>query len=158
MKWRFPLFGPLAILALCLFAMPIHAQTAAATNKTNLRPWYDVTKEVTLTGTVSSVVEKSTRESGMLMGSHLMVQTASGKVDASLGKFAMKGEGALSVTAGQSVQMIGVMKTIKDKQVFVTRIVQVNGHAFTIRNEHGFVLARGSSKGSASFGNKGGRL
>ncbi|MGB8521570.1 MAG: hypothetical protein WCD43_01270 [Candidatus Acidiferrales bacterium] len=158
MKWRFPLFGPLAVLALSLFATPIYAQTATVTTKPVVHRWYDSTKEVTLSGTVTSVVKSATREMKMMGGSHLVVETKSGTIDASLGKFAMRGEGALDVTPGQKVQVTGVMKTVNDKQVLLTRVVQTNGHTFTIRNEHGFALAPAARKGSANSEAKGGQL
>src|SRR5208282_5701804 len=53
---------------------------------------YDVSKEVTLSGTVSSVLYKPAP--GMIWGSHLMVETVSGRLDASLGRFGLEGEGA----------------------------------------------------------------
>jgi hypothetical protein len=147
MKSQFPAFGPVAVLALCLFATPTHAQTAGATASSVAPPKYDLTQEVTLAGTVSSVVKITTPEMQMLGGSHIVIQTTSGKIDASLGAYAMKAEGALSVSPGQQVQVTGVMKTIRDQQVFVTRLVLVNGHTYKIRNEHGFVLAPEPRKG-----------
>jgi hypothetical protein len=158
MKSRFPAFGPLVVLGLCLFATPTHAQTAEGTPDSVVAPKYDITREVTLTGTVSSLVKNTTPEMQMLGGSHLIVQTTSGKIDASLGGYAMKTVGALSVTPGQQVQVTGVMKAIRDQQVFVTRLVQVNGRVYKIRNEHGFVLAPGPRKGVTKPDAKGGQL
>jgi hypothetical protein len=88
------------------------------------------------------------------------VQTKTGAVDASLGRFAMRGKGGVSVTAGQQVEVTGVMKMMKGKQVFVTRLVQAEGHTYTIRNEHGFVSEHGTIGGAAvtSSGSKGGQL
>ena len=154
MKWRFAL-GPMFV-ALCVFVMPIHAQTAEVTTKPAVHLRYDISKEVTLTGTVSSVVKSPTREMKMVSGSHLFVGTKAGTVDASLGLFAMKGQGALSVKPGEHVQMTGVMKTVEGKQVFIARVVQTNGHEYIIRNEHGFAyrpVAR-----TAKSGAKGGQL
>src|SRR5271156_2432643 len=158
MKWRFPAFGPFAVLALCLFAAPAHAQTAEGTAGSVVPPKYDLTQEATLTGTVSSVVKKTTPEMQMMGGSHLIVQTTSGKIDASLGGYAIKAEGALPVSPGQQVQVTGVMKTIRDQQVFVTRLVQVNGRVYKIRNEHGFVLAPEPRKSVTKPEAKGGQL
>jgi hypothetical protein len=157
MKWRFPVFGPFVLLALSLFALPIYAQTAAVTTRTAVPPRYDITKEVKLSGTVSNVVKAPTREMKMVAGSHLIVATKSGEVDAALGQFAMRGKGALSVTPGQQVEVTGVMKTLKGKQVFVTRLVQADGHTYTIRNEHGFLRAHQSREGGTAA-SKGGQL
>lgn len=158
MKWRLPAFGPFAVVILCLFAIPIQAQTTEANPKLTPRPQYDVAKEVTLRGTVSSVVKTPTRQMKMLVGSHLVVETNSGQIDASLGRFALRGNDALSVTPGQQVQMTGVMKTIGGQLVFVTRLLQVNGRLYTIRNEHGFALSQSSRKGGSHSEAKGGRL
>lgn len=147
-----------AVLALCTFAAPIHAQATETTAASPVPPWYDITKEVTLTGTLSSVVQDATPETNPLGGSHLMIETTAGKVDASLGGFAMKGEGALSVTPGQWVQVTGVMKTIRDQQVFVTRLVLVRGQVYKIRNEHGFVLRPPTREGSVNSEAMRGRL
>jgi hypothetical protein len=158
MKWRFPVLGPLAVLALCLFALPIYAQTSAVTTKSTAPSRYDITKEVTLTGTVNSVVKAPTREMKMLPGSHLMLATASGKMDASLGRFAMRNQGVLSITAGQQVQVTGIVTTVKGQQVFVTRLVQVNGHTYKVRNEHGVAVAPVSGKSNRSAYTNGGQL
>ena len=160
MKWRFSVLGPIAFLALCLFALPIYAQTAAVTAKPVAPQRYDITKEVKLSGTVSNVVKSPTREMKMVSGSHLIVATKTGEVDASLGRFAMRGKGALSITPGQQVEVTGVMKTIKGKQVFVTRLLQVDGHTYTIRNEHGFVSEHGAIDGAGvtKSTSKGGQL
>jgi len=72
----------------------------------------------------------------------------------------MRGKGALSVTPGQQVEVTGVMKTLKGKQVFVTRLVQADGHTYTIRNEHGFVRRRVAVDGAGvtKSESKGGQL
>jgi hypothetical protein len=158
MKWRFSVLGPFVVLALCLFALPIHAQTAEVTTRPVGPLTYDITKEVKLSGTVSEVVKAPTREMNMISGSHLIVQTKSGEVDASLGRFAMRGKRGVSVTAGQQVEVTGVMKTMKGKQVFVTRLVQAEGHTYTIRNEHGFVRERVAVDGVTGSASKGGQL
>jgi len=127
------LFAPLCALALLFLISPqplAQAQTAAGETRAAGPLNYDVTQEVTLNGTVSSV-----------LGSHLLLATTSGAVDVSLGRFGLRGKGALSVAAGQQIEVTGVMKTIKDKQVFLARTVKVGGEVYTIRNEHGVPLS-----------------
>ena len=158
MKWRFPVLGPTAVLALCLFALPIYAQTAAVTTNSAVPHRYDITKEVTLTGTVNNVVKTPTREMKMLPGSHLMLATGSGRLDASLGRFAMRNQGVLSITPGQQVQVTGIVTTVKNQQVFVTRLVQVNGHTYKVRNEHGVAVAPVSGKSNRTAYTNGGQL
>jgi hypothetical protein len=123
--------GLLCALLFAILTVPLGAQPVPQTHQ----PYYDVAKEVTLTGTVSEVYAKPV--DGMIFGSHLMLETASGRLDASLGKWGLQGKGALSVTAGHAVEVTGVMKTIKDKQVFIVRTVKAEGHLYTIRNKFG---------------------
>jgi hypothetical protein len=100
---------------------------------------YDASQEVTLNATVLSVLTKPSP--GMIMGSHLVLTTPSGPVDASLGTFGLRGKGALSVVTGQQVEVTGVMKTVNDKQIFLARTVKVGGQVYAIRNEHGFPVS-----------------
>jgi hypothetical protein len=95
---------------------------------------HDVSKEVMLSDTVSSVLDKP--GPGMIWGSHVVVEAAFGRFDASLGRFGLEGEDAPSVTPGQQIELSGVMKTVRDEEVFVVRSVKANGKIFTMRNEH----------------------
>ena len=126
-----------SLILLCLISLlpPVQAQTAARTAGPLS---YDVSEERTLYGTVSSVV--TTPVLGMIGGAHLLLTTSFGPVDASLGIFGLPGKGAASVAAGQQVEVTGVMKTIRNKQVFLVRTVKVGGEVYTIRNEHGVIL------------------
>lgn len=129
----------LALLSLISLLPPLQAQTTAAAPRTAGPFSYDISQEVTLNGTVSSVLTKPAP--GMIMGSHLLLATPSGPVDASLAHYRLQGSGALPVAAGQQIEVTGVMKTIMDKQVFLVRSLKVNGEVYTIRNEHGFPVS-----------------
>jgi len=126
-------------MALACLALPASAQTKPSAARASGPFGYDVSREITLNGTVSSLLAKP--ESGMVSGAHLVIATSSGRVDASLGRWALVGKGALSVSAGQPVAVTGMMKTIRNQQVFLARTVKVNGQVFTIRNEHGYALS-----------------
>jgi len=132
MNWIFAL----ALLVLMPHLAPVQAQIAAVSAEP-LR--YDINKEVTLNATVSAVLTKPAP--GMIAGSHLLLATLSGPVDASLGFFGLRGKGALSVAAGRQIEVTGVMKTIRDKQVLVTRTVKVGDQVFMIRTEHGIQIS-----------------
>jgi hypothetical protein len=136
MKRLFAGFFVLSLLCFVLSPLPTQSQTSGGPTGPL---GYDMSKEVTLSGTVSSVLAK--HSPGMIMGSHLLLATISGPVDASLGMFGLRGKGALSVNAGQQVEVTGVMKTIKDKQILLARTVKVAGQVYTIRNEHGVPVA-----------------
>ncbi len=157
--WRNVVLGTFAALVLCLFAAQIFAQPLTGTTRPTPRPRYDITKEVTITGSISSVVKRATPSMKMMPGSHLVVTTSSGTVDASLGRFAMKGKNPLSFTAGEQVRLTGVIHTTSTgKEVFMARLVQANGHIYKIRNEHGFAYAPAARKDSAKSESKGGSL
>jgi hypothetical protein len=53
----------------------------------------------------------------------------------------LEGEGALSVTPGQQIELTGVLKTVRDKEVFVVRSVKADGKTYTMRNEHGIEIS-----------------
>jgi hypothetical protein len=128
-------------IGLCAFAIffalvssppPVQAQTTAL--------GYAVSDEVTLTGTVTNVLTKSLP--GMIVGSHLLLATPDGPVDASLGRFGLIGDGALSVAAGQQIEATGVMKTIQGRSFLLVRTVKVSsGEVYIIRTEHGFPVS-----------------
>ena len=129
------------ILAIFLISspLPVGAQTAPGAAKTAQTSGYQISEEVTITGTVSSVLAKSAP--GMMVGSHLLLETRSGPVDASLGRFGLMGNGAPSVAVGQEIEVRGNMKMIKDKPVFLVRTLKVGGEVYAVRNKHGFPVS-----------------
>jgi hypothetical protein len=129
--------GPFAValLSLVVSGATAQTQTPEAAKRTAGPFSYDVAHEVTLQGTVSSLLAKPA--AGMIMGSHLLLTTPSGRVDASLGRFGLLGDAALRITAGQEIEVTGVMKMIRDKQVLLVRVVKAGGRVYEIRNEHG---------------------
>lgn len=135
MTRRFAALGWSALLAMLCLAMPVHAQSTLEVSKYNPPFKYDASKEVTLNGSVSSVLKKA--EPGMIIGAHLMIATHSGTVDASLGRFAFAGAGALSVEPGQQVEVTGVMRELHNKEVFIARVVKVGDQVFPVRTIHG---------------------
>lgn len=128
------LAGLMTGLMATILCVPAGAQRAVEAH-----PFYDVSREVTLKGTVSSVLRRCS--AGMIMGSHLLLATSAGEVDASLGSWGLSGKNALSVRAGESIEATGVMKTMRERQVFVVRTVTVGGRVYPIRNEHGIPVS-----------------
>ncbi|HLM83125.1 MAG TPA: hypothetical protein VK302_21180 [Terriglobales bacterium] len=154
MKRQFTGLCSLALLLLISSTPTVLAQTEAnvATPENPLS--YEVSKEVTLAGTVASVLAKASP--GMLWGSHLRLATASGEVDASLGMWGLRGRGALSVRTGQQIEMTGVMKMIGNRQVFLARTVKVEDRVYALRNEHGIpVPPQSRERVSQKTGQKG---
>jgi hypothetical protein len=118
---------------------PVQAQTATGVARPAAPFNYDIRDKVTLSGTVTSIVAKAAP--GMIGGSHLLLTSSSGRVDASLGRFGLHGSGGVSVSAGQQIEVRGVMRTIKDKPVFLVRTMTVGGEVYTLRNPHGVQLS-----------------
>ena len=139
MKRPFAGLRALAFLSLISSLPPVQAQTAAVATRHEGPFSYDISKEMTLSGTVSSVVTNPS--AGMMWGVHLLVETPSGTVDASLGRYALLGKNPLYVTAGQHVQVTGVMKIFDGQQVCLARTVMVGALVYTIRNERGIALS-----------------
>jgi len=137
--------GLLASLLFAIVVVPLNAQPAA-----DSIPYYDVSQEVTLSGTVSAVLSRPAP--GMMMGAHLLLTTISGKVDASLGRWGFQGKGALSVVPGQQVEVTGVLKAFRGREVFVARIVKAGGKVYTMRNAHGIPVSPQARERSAAKG------
>jgi hypothetical protein len=125
---------------------PVQAQTTSA--------GYKVSEEITLIGTVTTVLAKSLP--GMIVGSHLLLATPAGPVDASLGRFGLIGKDALSVAAGERIEATGVMKMIQGKPFFLVRTVKVSiGEVYAVRTEHGFpVSPRARERGGQNSGRR----
>lgn len=133
-----------AFLCLIAFSLTIAlsapAQSAAVSTNPAGPLSYDITKEVTLNATVQSVVTK--RSSGMLWGSHLMIQTKSGVVDASLSRLPLAGKNAVTFAPGEAVEVTGVLKTLHGQPVLLARLIKADNHTYTLRNQHGIPVAQ----------------
>ncbi len=140
--------GLLTRMLLVIIVIPLHAQTSRQGAQ-----YYDVRQEITLSGVVSGVLTRPTP--GMVMGSHLLLTTASGIVDASLGRWGLPGKDALLLTLGRQVEVTGVMKDLKTKEVFVARIVKVGDKLYRLRNDHGIALSPRANERADEVGQHG---
>ena len=151
MKQQFAGACGLTLLSFFFVQGPVHAQTAPVTTRVAGPFSYDVTQEVTLEGTVTTVLPHPAP--GMIVGSHLLLSTSSGPVDISLGTLALRGKDAFFAQPGQHVEATGVMKTLRDQQVFLARTVEVGDKIYAIRNVHGIPLSP-QSRERASQGDR----
>ncbi len=98
----------LAIAAVSLNAQPVGSgeerPAESATTKAEPHPFYDITQEVTLSGPVTVVYERAV--AGMIPGSHIVLLTGSGSVDASLGKWGLHGKKAPTIANGEQVTVV----------------------------------------------------
>jgi hypothetical protein len=98
---------------------------------------YQVGRETNLVGTVSSVVEDS--KTGPL-GTHVMVQSASGLVDVHVGSSKYLELNKLNLKSGDSVRIIGENFAVGTDTVFFARIVQDGTAAVAVRSPKGMPL------------------
>lgn len=125
------------VLLLCLaapsFAQPAEEAHAPARGIGQ----YDAAREVTINGTVQSVVTKRTL--GSPAGMHLLVSGANGLVDAHVGPFLGK-DIRQALHMGLPLQVVGAMETFRGKQVLLARQLMYGGQTVTIRSNNGFLL------------------
>jgi|PeaSoiMetatran63_FD_contig_31_2301635_length_732_multi_12_in_0_out_0_2 DNA/RNA endonuclease YhcR with UshA esterase domain len=140
-------FGLVALIAVSTLAVPVMAQTAKPVKRAPAAQRYDVRKEVTLKGTVDHMTKTAAR--GTPVGAHLFLATSTGTVDAHLGQFATKGKDPLSLTPGESVEVVGVMTTVHNNHYFLARTIQAGDHKYSIRNEKGALIYPGMKPGDA---------
>jgi hypothetical protein len=116
--------------------------TSARTN--TMLPVYDVTKEVKIAGTIQKIDGFGT--SGPI-GTHILLETSAGVVDAHLGFGAASSPKYLGIAPGQNVTVTGMMETIGTTNVLMARILTTPRQIFVLRNEHG-VPVRAVPRGS----------
>jgi len=122
---------------MALAATPLHANTASALPKRSvLASRYELTKEVTLQGTVQSVDARPNSS----LGAHLTVATSQGEVEAEIGPFLLDRPGAPSFTPGEQVKLIGITATVNNHKVLITRLVVAGRQTITVRNLNGFAV------------------
>jgi hypothetical protein len=107
--------GALPLLMYSMFAAPAQGQIAPAAKNVSIQRVYDPSKEITLEGTVETLVTKATP--GTLGGAHLVLATAQGKLDTHLGAFALTEENAAAIKPGQRVKVVGAMTTLHGNRV-----------------------------------------
>lgn len=145
----------MALLTVFLAGAAANAQTAAAPTadvRTNtMMPSYDVTKEVKIQGTIQKIDNSGTNG---VAGTQIMVQTASGVVDAQLGVGPASKPAYLGISQGQSVTVVGMMQSVGTNNVLLARILTTANHIFVLRNERGIpvrAIPHGSSHSGPTF-------
>jgi hypothetical protein len=149
----------MAFISMCAMALlagaAVNAQTAAtpaADVRTNtMLPSYDVTKEVKVQGTIQKIDTSGTNG---LIGTQVLIQTASGVVDAHLGYGPASKASYLGISQGQSVTIVGMMQSVGNNNVLLARLLTTANHIFVLRNEHGIpvrAVPRSSAHSSTTF-------
>lgn len=97
-------------------------------------PSYDLSKEVKVEGTIEKIDGFG---SNGPVGTHILIQTAAGTVDAHLGFGAVANPKYLGISIGQKVAVIGMMQTVGSSDVLMARILTTPSRIIVLRNEHG---------------------
>jgi len=121
--------------------------TAAARQRSSLvspRPAaYETTREMVCEGTVLSYTEDSLLPP---IGAHATVQTSSGIVDVHLGPASYLRANHFSLTAGDSVRIVGANIALPNGDIFIARIAQRGRQSIVIRSLRGYLQATGAAR------------
>jgi hypothetical protein len=127
--------------------------SAAAQQKTQSAPQqtraYEVSREVSLQGTVVSFTENSSTPP---LGPHIVIQTASGPVDVHLGNARLLTANHFSLAAGDSVRVVGENVAYGTGTQFFARIIQKGSQTLALRSTRGFPLRPASKAGKSEAG------
>jgi hypothetical protein len=140
------------LMLLCLAAAPCVtvAQRPNAKSVSATAGGYNVANESSLQGTILSYTENSKTPP---LGTHVLLQTASGNVDVHLGDARLLHQANLSLTPGMSVRFVGQSRAAGKNTVFLARLVQVGSDVVAVRSTHGLPLSPGSPRGKAAAKN-----
>ena len=116
--------------------------TAAAQQRNSLvspRPAaYDPTRETIRQGTVLSYTEDSLLPP---IGAHATVQTSSGTMEVHLGPASYLRANHFSLSAGDSIRIVGASIALNNGDVFMARIVEKGDQSIVIRSPRGYLQA-----------------
>jgi hypothetical protein len=94
-------------------------------------------RESALQGTV---IEYTAVSSTAPLGAHVLLQTSAGTVDAHLGNGKVLEANRISLSAGDSVRVVGENVTFKGNTIFAARTLQKGSQTVTLRSKNGMPL------------------
>lgn len=110
---------------------------------------YDMSREVSLQGTVVGFAENS---SVPPLGARLSIRTSSGDVDVHLGDARLLKASQFSVAAGDTIRIIGESLPYGDGTQFFARIIQKENQAVALRSARGLPLRPATKAGKTQAG------
>jgi hypothetical protein len=135
-------------------AKSVAAAQANATAEGRNNSLYNMSKEVSLQGTVARFTENS---AGLPAGAHVLLQTASGQIDVHLGDPKLLKANNLSISQGASLRIIGEPVTTTQGTFFLARLVQQGTQVIAVRSTHGMPLSRASAQSAGTNAQGGAR-
>jgi hypothetical protein len=97
-------------------------------------PVYDISKEIKVQGTIQQIEMLGP---GGPLGTHVLIQTPQGVVDAHLGYRKATTAENLGLAVGQEIEITGMMANIGGNSVLLARLLTTPTHIFILRSEHG---------------------
>ena len=136
--WR--LLLPIVAAGLLCVA-PLRSQNAVSSTGTSQSTAdfssYDLTKEIKVEGTIAKI---DTTSANAPLGTHILVQTAQGLLDAHLGFGAAAKPDYLGIAEGENVTIVGMMEDVGGNSILLTRILTTPSRIFLLRNERGVAV------------------
>ena len=134
---------------LCLLAAPAAAvaQRPHANATAAVSGGYNLTNDSSLQGTILSYTENSKTPP---LGTHVVLQTASGNVDVHLGDARVLHQAKLNLAQGMSVRFVGQTQTVGQNTVFLARLVQIGSQVVALRSTRGLPVSPGVARGKAA--------
>lgn len=122
--------------------------TPSPTTRNTMVTAYDMSKEVKVQGVIEKI--NGFGNDGPI-GTHILIQTASGVIDAHLGFGSAASSKNLGISVGQNVTVVGMMETVGSGSVLMARILTTPSRVIVLRNEHG-IPVRGTTHRKAQPG------
>ena len=124
----------LSILAIGIFSVvATPAQSVTPSADSSMTP-YDLSKEIKVQGTIQKIETAGTTGP---IGTHILIQTAQGVVDAHLGFGSVATPTNLGVAEGATVTVIGMMQPQGANSVMLARVLTTSSRVFVLRSERG---------------------
>lgn len=124
----------LVVAGVSASAAKAQASVSPRESKNTMVPAYDLSKEVKVEGTIEKIDGFGLNGP---IGTHILIQTATGTVDAHLGFGAAAAPKYLGISVGEKVTVIGMMQTVESSDVLMARILTTPFRIVVLRNEHG---------------------
>lgn len=112
-------------------------------------PTYDVSREVSVQGTVIRFMENAPAAP---FGAHVTVQISSGVLDVQLGDARLLENNHFELAAGDEIRVVGENVTLATGPQFMARVIQKGNQAIAVRSTRGFPLRPAASKSSGQAG------
>ena len=95
-------------------------------------------------GTVVKFIEKSDTAP---FGAHVIVQTAAGQVDVHVGEARLLKQSNFTLTAGNSIRVVGIARTNGSSRVFLARLIQAGSNVVAVRSTTGLPYVPSGMRG-----------